>query len=42
MLEPLFLKPVFQEKIWGGTQLKEVFDYPLESDHVGECWAISA
>ncbi len=42
MLEPLFLKPVFQEKIWGGTQLKEIFDYPLESDHVGECWAISA
>lgn len=42
MLEPLFLKPVFQEKIWGGTKLKEVFDYQLESDHVGECWAISA
>lgn len=42
MLEPLFLKPVFQEKIWGGTKLKSVFDYPLESDHIGECWAISA
>ncbi len=42
MLEPLFLKPVFQEKIWGGTKLKEEFDYPLESDQVGECWAISA
>lgn len=42
MLEPLFLKPVLQEKIWGGTKLKEVFDYPLESDHIGECWAISA
>ena len=26
MLEPLFLKPVFQEKIWGGTKLKSVFD----------------
>lgn len=42
MLEPLFLKPVFQEKIWGGTKLKDVFDYPLESDKIGECWAISA
>ncbi|MEG0254640.1 mannose-6-phosphate isomerase, class I [Vagococcus sp.] len=42
MLEPLFLKPVFQEKIWGGSKLKTEFDYPLESDKVGECWAISA
>ncbi|MGX7025516.1 mannose-6-phosphate isomerase, class I [Vagococcus hydrophili] len=42
MLEPLFLQPVLQEKIWGGTKLKTDFEYPLESDKVGECWAISA
>ncbi|SFH70399.1 mannose-6-phosphate isomerase, type 1 [Pisciglobus halotolerans] len=38
---PLFLKPVMQEKIWGGTKLEE-FGYELPSEHVGECWAISA
>lgn len=37
----MFLKPVLQEKIWGGTKLEE-FGYELPSDHVGECWAISA
>lgn len=37
----LFLKPVFQEKIWGGTAL-ESFNYHLPSNNVGECWAISA
>lgn len=42
MLEPLFLQPVFQEKIWGGSKLKTEFDYPLEKDNIGECWAISA
>lgn len=42
MTEPLFLKPVFQEKIWGGKKLATEFDYELTSDHVGECWAISA
>lgn len=42
MIEPLFLQPVFQEKIWGGSKLSTVFDYDLTSDKVGECWAISA
>ena len=41
MKEPMFLKPVFQEKIWGGNKLEE-FGYDLPSDNVGECWAISA
>lgn len=40
-MEPLFLKPVFQEKIWGGTALREQFGYDIPSDHTGECWAIS-
>lgn len=38
---PLFLKPVFQERIWGGTALKS-FNYDLPNNHIGECWAISA
>ncbi|PWG68595.1 mannose-6-phosphate isomerase, class I, partial [Enterobacter mori] len=38
---PLFLKPVFQERIWGGTALKSN-NYDLPNNHIGECWAISA
>lgn len=38
---PLFLKPIFHEKIWGGKQLNE-FNYDLPSEHIGECWGISA
>src|SRR5690625_5989976 len=41
MKQPLFLKPVFQERIWGGTALKENFGYDIPSEHTGECWAIS-
>ncbi|WP_295496010.1 mannose-6-phosphate isomerase, class I [uncultured Streptococcus sp.] len=42
MSEPLFLQSVMQEKIWGGTHLRDVFGYGIPSDHVGEYWAISA
>ncbi|OXS79127.1 mannose-6-phosphate isomerase, class I [Domibacillus enclensis] len=42
MNQPLFLKPIFQERIWGGTALRDQFDYNIPSDHTGECWAISA
>lgn len=42
MSEPLFLEPVFQERIWGGTALKEQYGYDIPNDHTGECWAISA
>lgn len=41
MKQPLFLKPVFQERIWGGTALKDKFGYDIFSEHTGECWAIS-
>lgn len=41
-MEPLFLQPVFQDKIWGGKKLAEVFGYDLPSAKVGECWGISA
>ncbi|XRG77801.1 mannose-6-phosphate isomerase, class I [Rossellomorea sp. GAMAL-10_SWC] len=37
-----FFRPVFQERIWGGTQLEEIFGYEIPNDKTGECWAISA
>jgi mannose-6-phosphate isomerase len=42
MLQPIFLTPVFKERIWGGTLLKQEFGYNIPSDKTGECWAISA
>lgn len=41
MTEPLFLKPVFHEKIWGGRRLAEDFNYDIPDGTIGECWAIS-
>lgn len=41
-MEPLFLKPVFKERIWGRTALQKVFGYDIPTSHTGECWAISA
>lgn len=38
---PLFLQPVFQERIWGGTALKS-FNYDIPNEYTGECWGISA
>ncbi|WP_431804019.1 mannose-6-phosphate isomerase, class I [Halobacillus andaensis] len=39
--EPIFLKPEFKERIWGGTKLKEIFNYEIPSEQTGECWGIS-
>ena len=41
-LQPLFLKPAFQEYLWGGSTLREVFGYDIPSDVTAECWGISA
>lgn len=35
-MEPLFMKPVFQEKIWGGSRLHSVFGFDLPNDKIGE------
>ena len=35
----LFLKPVFQERIWGGTALKQ-FNYDIPNDLTGECLSL--
>lgn len=40
--DPIFLKPQFQERIWGGTALRDRFGYDIPSETTGECWAISA
>jgi mannose-6-phosphate isomerase len=37
-----FLEPVFKKRLWGGKKLNDVFGYQIDSDHIGECWAISA
>jgi mannose-6-phosphate isomerase len=39
--EPIFLEPIFHNKICGGRRL-ETFGYELPEGPVGECWAISA
>lgn len=41
-LQPLFLEPIFQERIWGGAVLREEFSYDIPSETTGECWAIAA
>jgi mannose-6-phosphate isomerase len=41
-IEPIFLTPIFQERIWGGTKLADEFGYSIPSAHTGECWAVSA
>jgi len=42
MLEPLFFEPIFKERIWGGEELKNLFDYEIPNDKTGECWGVSA
>jgi len=40
--EPIFLQPVFQERIWGGQKLKTEFHYEIPYKETGEAWVISA
>ncbi len=40
--EPIFLEPVFQERIWGGQKLHTEFQYHLPYQKTGEAWVISA
>jgi len=42
MNHPIFLHPIFQERIWGGSKLKQLFNYSIPNNSIGECWAISA
>jgi len=42
----MFFRPVFKEKVWGGSRLKDIYkddtDKCTDADHIGECWAVSA
>lgn len=40
--EPIFLNPIYKEKIWGGEQIKNVFHRKIENNKIGESWEISA
>lgn len=42
MQKVLMLQGEFLDKIWGGKRLKEEFAYDIDSDSVGEYWAVSA
>ena len=35
----IILKSVMQEKIWGGTKLRDEFGYDIPSEKIGEYWA---
>src|SRR4051794_40717443 len=40
--EPLFLKPLMMERVWGGNRLQKMFDKPIPDGHViGESWELS-
>lgn len=39
---PLKFKPIYKEKIWGGTKLKDVFKRKLPANKIGESWEIAA
>ena len=41
MQKVLILEGKFVDKVWGGSRLKDEFDYDINSDSVGEYWAIS-
>ncbi|NJP37089.1 mannose-6-phosphate isomerase, class I [Alkalicoccus luteus] len=41
MTQLLKMKPVFKEKIWGGSALRDRFGYREAKNNTGECWGIS-
>ncbi|SCX99399.1 mannose-6-phosphate isomerase, type 1 [Nonlabens sp. Hel1_33_55] len=38
---PLKFEPILQEKIWGGSRLKDLFNKKTDKQNVGESWEIS-
>lgn len=39
---PMKFRPIFKERLWGGTQLKSVLNKDISSDITGESWELSA
>jgi len=42
VLEPIFLEPVFKDRIWGGSKLNRLYGYNIPTPLTGECWGVSA
>jgi len=40
-LYPLFFKPIYQYRLWGGRRLKTLLTQPLPEGPVGEAWILS-
>jgi mannose-6-phosphate isomerase len=40
-LYPLTFEPIFKERIWGGTKLKEYLNKSFEGNQIGESWELS-
>ncbi len=41
-LYPLKFKPIFKERLWGGTKLKNVLNKQIDIEGIGESWELSA
>lgn len=40
-LYPLTFEPIFKERIWGGTKLRDFLNKSFDDDHIGESWELS-
>ena len=40
-MEPLFMKPIYKDYIWGGARLKEYLKKDILTDTAAESWEIS-
>jgi mannose-6-phosphate isomerase len=40
-LYPFTFEPIFKERIWGGTKLKDYLNKPITSEITGESWELS-
>lgn len=40
-LQPMKMRPIFKEKIWGGTALRDVFKKPIPPGKTGESWEVA-
>ncbi len=38
---PLKFRPILQERLWGGTKLKNILNKQIQSDITGESWEVS-
>lgn len=38
---PLTFDPIYKERIWGGTKLKDLLNKTFESNQIGESWELS-